>query len=231
MTRTRRASPTTTANCAHAQNLKERDCSRSPCSALARLQARQDAVMRSLGLPTAADYRAHVDRVLERHKIRAVWKRLEDMPPGASAYADWRTRTITCPPVCDAESFAVALHECGHLIAGVCRGEGHYRDPAVRAWHHCLACERLAWSHAIRLSRPIPWSRVMQARLRRSLEIYRRQTPAWPRVKAEAARLTLERSRLEEMQARLTRLTTMAERQQWLALVKKDIAGFTSHRY
>jgi hypothetical protein len=97
------------------------------------------------------------------------------MPSGASAYADSRRRNIVVPPITDEDTFAVCLHEAGHILAGECpRREPHRPDPTVTRWHHCLECEVSAWQHAMQL---IPFSRAMHERLAESLQSYRRSTP------------------------------------------------------
>ena len=136
----------------------------------------------------------------------------EHMPSGVSAYANWGTRTITIPPIVDAGTFAVALHECGHVLASQCPGrEPHRPDPSVRRWHHCIRCEVDAWLQAMRL---VPFSRAMFDRLRSSLGSYRRSTPA---AQAEIERLDRvsgtvtwamerqKRRRFAEMKAQLDR--------------------------
>jgi hypothetical protein len=136
----------------------------------------------------------------------------QQMPEGASAFAIWQTRTIVIPPIVDGETFAVALHEAGHVLAGDCTGrEPHRPDRSVTRWHHCIACEVNAWAEALKLA---PFSRAMFERLQQSLRTYRRTTPA---AAAEIARLdrvagtvnwALEREkrrRFAEMEARLAR--------------------------
>jgi hypothetical protein len=93
-----------------------------------------------------------------------------------TAYFNWGNKTATVPPITDAESFAVRLHEFGHGIAGDCTNrEPHRRDPTVRDWWMCLACENAAWAAAAAL---VPFGRPMWARLHSSLGWYRQRTPA-----------------------------------------------------
>ncbi len=126
----------------------------------------------------------HDERVQTTHRgaaSRAQDRRYvaDHQPPGVAAFADWQRRHITVPPVVDEESYATSLHETGHILSGACTGEApHYRDPQVQDWHCCVACEVAAWRVAMRLARPA-WTRVMHARLTRSLVRYRRKTPAW----------------------------------------------------
>jgi hypothetical protein len=99
-----------------------------------------------------------------------------EMPSGAAAYASWRGRSITIPPIENATTFAIALHELGHLRAGECTGrEPHRPDPSVTRWHHCIKCELDAWAEALKL---VQFSREMFTELQRGLRSYRRMTPA-----------------------------------------------------
>ena len=99
-----------------------------------------------------------------------------EFPAGASAYAVWNKRHIVVPHTVDAITFAIRLHEDGHILAGPCpQREPHRPDPKERRWHHCIACEVDAWEKAMSIA---PFSREMHTKLRRSLETYRRTTPA-----------------------------------------------------
>lgn len=99
-----------------------------------------------------------------------------NMPSDVSAFFTWRTKTATVPPIIDAETFAVRLHEFGHGIAGECpRLEPHRPDPTVRQWHHCIACETAAWRAALDA---VPFSLGMFRRLQSALRTYRGMTPA-----------------------------------------------------
>ena len=110
----------------------------------------------------------------ERHNVKVDER--TTMPSGASAYAIWGSRTIVVPPIVDEKTFAVRLHELGHVLQGECPGrEPHRPDPNERRWHHCIACESDAWRCATAL---VPFSREMHETLRNSLQTYRRMTPA-----------------------------------------------------
>jgi hypothetical protein len=101
----------------------------------------------------------------KRIEVRAV------MPKGAAAYANWATGTAVIPPIVDAATFAQAIHEIAHLIAGPCsRREPHRPDPSVTRWHHCVACERRAWEIGLSL---VEFSRGMFKELQRGLRSYR----------------------------------------------------------
>jgi hypothetical protein len=138
---------------------------------------------------TVADYRRHIEAVLRRHAITAVWG---GRRAGVTAFAERAPRRITCPLIVDDETAATALHEAGHVLSEQCAGPAHYRDPAVTAWSNCLRCETLAWSAAIELVRPLPWSRAMHRQLTRSLTSYRRGTPGWPDARRELDALARE---------------------------------------
>lgn len=126
-----------------------------------------------------------------------------EMPKGAAAFANWSTRTVTIPPVTDEQTFATALHEVGHILAGECpRSEPHRPDPKVTRWHHCIACEREAWRVAMTL---VPFSRAMHARLQQSLRTYRRTTPA------SAAEI----ARLDQLAGTVTWAMAYSKRRRW----------------
>ena len=117
------------------------------------------------------------------------------MPSGAAAYARWSTRTVVVPIISGTreeigQGAAVLFHECGHILAGDCRGGDHQRDPNVKWWHHCLKCEQLAWEKAMQLW---PFNRTMFDRLRTVLESYRRGTdgPATAKAAVDRQRSTL----------------------------------------
>jgi hypothetical protein len=124
---------------------------------------------------TLDDYRQHVEALLRAHAITATWTTARVR--GASAFANSAARHITCPPMIDDDTVATALHEIGHCVSEPCAGPRHYRDPDVTDWWNCLACEVSAWTAAIRLIRPLPWSRAMHHKLTRALQSYRRRTP------------------------------------------------------
>jgi hypothetical protein len=142
-------------------------------------QQHADAMGEALPTPrvTLDAYRRHVFAQLDRYAVTPVWTPASRMPAGAAAYADLRGKRVVCPPIEDEIDVAIVLHELGHHLSEPCKGSRHHKDPKVTNWHHCLACEVDAWTCAIALVKPLPWSRAMHQRLTRSLQIYRRQTP------------------------------------------------------
>jgi hypothetical protein len=109
--------------------------------------------------------------------------------PEVTAYCDGARRCVVTPPITDADSFAVALHELGHAGTPPCPGrEPHRRDPSVTRWSHCLECERQAWAVALTL---VKFSGPMFQRLRQGLGVYYRQTPAGATAR-EAAWATMD---------------------------------------
>ena len=114
-----------------------------------------------------------ISLLAERHNFTIEVR--EAMPDGAVAFAQCGRRNIVIPPIVDAETFAVALHEAGHILAERCtRRAPHQPDPTVTRWSHCLKCETDAWEQAMRL---VPFSKEMHDRLRSALKTYRRSTP------------------------------------------------------
>jgi hypothetical protein len=127
------------------------------------------------------------------------------MPSGVGAYFDWSTNTAYVPPMNDCETLAIWLHEQAHGAAGPCpQIEPHRRDPSVRAWWCCLACETAAWKIA---AETVPFSREMFARLQGSLSHYRRQTPGSFEAVAALDRVSgtvfLAESRLTHLKRRM----------------------------
>jgi hypothetical protein len=123
------------------------------------------------------------------------------MPAGAAAFAQCDRRNIVIPPIVDAETFAIALHEAGHVLAERCtRRAPHQPDPTVTRWHHCLACETNAWTVAMRL---VPFTKEMHDRLRSALKTYRRSTPGPASEKQRLDRIAGTVFYAEEKQKRL----------------------------
>jgi hypothetical protein len=142
------------------------------------------------------------------------------MPAGVGGLANWQRRAIVVPPIDSVESFAVFLHEAGHILAGPCTDRTpHRRDHAVREWHRCLACEVDAWERAMAL---VPFTRAMHGRLRQCLATYRRTTIG-PKAAVEAldaisgtvtwARAKQARVRFNDKLAFVERLKTEAKRE------------------
>ena len=67
-------------------------------------------------------------------------------------------------------------HEAGHVVAGECKGPGHYRDPRVKDWWHCLRCETNAWIKGRRLAEPLGFTEAMMRRMAEGLKGYRKST-------------------------------------------------------
>lgn len=81
--------------------------------------------------PDAAKMASHVDRLAERHKVTVEFK------TGARGVAYPRRRKIKVSPVKSSVTYAVALHEMGHLV-----GSGR-ASPRLQS-------EANAWSWALR---------------------------------------------------------------------------------
>jgi hypothetical protein len=122
------------------------------------------------------------DDVARTHRIHV--EERDFMPPGVVAFATPSERTVVVPPFSAALSEAVLLarlatraHEFGHVIRGQCPGTWPHHGIMVKSWHNCLSCEIGAWNAAMGL---ISFGREMHQHLKRSLAIYRRDTPAPP---------------------------------------------------
>lgn len=159
---------------------------------------------------TAAAGRKKVGESIARQHNTTIRGSLS-IPPGISAYAEVRTRTIVVPPDWyDSDAgLAEFLHEQGHVICGECpRTEPHRQNPAVRAWAHCLACERHAWAMALQIV-PV-FTPAMFTRLQQGLAAYRGSTPAPAAAVVAADRLMSTLTYDDHLQARVMRETRLA---------------------
>ena len=156
------------------------------------------------------------DLLCEKHGIKVDER--TSMPSGAAAYACWSTRTITVPPITDEESFAVRLHEIGHVLSGACPGrEPHRPDPNETRWHHCAACETSAWKESLKLA---SFSKRMFARLRRSLSVTRDVMPASSQAIQE----------LDRTKGTVGWATEVTKRKKWQAMLDRQAAAMASLR-
>jgi hypothetical protein len=165
---------------------------------------------------TIVEWRQWADDFAKQHSITVI--ETTRMPAGVAGYANWRTRTVTVPPITDAVSFATRLHEFGHLLAGSCPGtRPHAPDPQPRDWHHCLQCEADAWAQALRA---MPFTREMFADLKQHLALVRRTYPRVPDAVAAANVLASDSTFARMVQARAERarrLDAFSEMQAWAA--------------
>lgn len=107
---------------------------------------------------------------------------------GCGGYFVWPRGPIVVGTTRSKRWLGTVLHENGHGLAGACTEQPpHRRNHDVRAWWHCLECERAAWSAAMDL---VPFDRAMFAHLQSSLGSYRSSTPAPADVIHAADRLT-----------------------------------------
>jgi hypothetical protein len=116
---------------------------------------------------------------------------------------------VWVPPPHDDESFAIALHEAGHVVVGPCTG-GPLHFNRRRATSACLECERLATEQA---KRWVPFTPRMTECLRSALKTYRRSVPA-PAAALQRADEAL--GRVSALKQRLARVR-FAEREAQLA--------------
>lgn len=115
-------------------------------------------------------YRKLVAVLAQRHRITVVVT-----PAGRNGSALASSRTIMIPPIVDAGTFAVALHEIGHVINGTCPQRDPHRPLLVSGSLACVACEVAATRTAMQLA---PFTPEMHAHLRYALKTYRWSTPA-----------------------------------------------------
>jgi hypothetical protein len=111
-------------------------------------------------------WRAHVDELALRYNVSIVWER---RTLGANAYAWPSMSRIEAAPIIDASSYAVLLHELGH-IAKPCEPT-HTRVTTTLNDSLCIACEVSAWHWAIDTVRPF-WTRTMHQQMADALTTY-----------------------------------------------------------
>jgi hypothetical protein len=100
------------------------------------------------------DYAEHVAGLLAAHGIVVTERR------GARGRAYARDRRIRIAPVRGPVSYAIALHEIGHVVAPMASGRQHRRiDKEVRAWR---------WA----MSAAVEWTERMDRTMQRSLAGY-----------------------------------------------------------
>ncbi|PYQ85898.1 MAG: hypothetical protein DMG02_26845 [Acidobacteria bacterium] len=140
---------------------------------LHRLRADETEAVRLMLTSRHVDgYKQFIDVLSRRHRFTVSWIQ----QPAARASANWRTRTIRIAPIVDHITFAIALHETGHLLAGECpEVEPHRRDLGVPNFWNCMACEVAAWRKAWQVSPVL--TRDMHRILSAALRTYR-STPA-----------------------------------------------------
>jgi hypothetical protein len=98
-------------------------------------------------------YALHIANLLATQSITVTWK-----PSGNSGRA-WRKRKhVAIPAIKTAISYALALHEIGHILG---------KNPSTR-----LGREAAAWQWA--LDNAILWTPVMEAKMQRCLASYDR---------------------------------------------------------
>lgn len=98
-------------------------------------------------------YALHITNLLATHRITVTWK-----PSGNTGRA-WRiSKHVAIPEVKTAISYALALHEIGHILG---------KNPPTR-----LGREAAAWQWA--LDNAITWTPVMESKMQRCLDSYDR---------------------------------------------------------
>lgn len=103
--------------------------------------------------PMVAAFTAHVDALCKRHQIGVQYK-----PGRAFAWLDKHERRLRCPPIKTERSYALALHELGHLL-----GKWQTRKSDLEA-------EAGAWLWAEQNA--LRWTELMKTTMRRCLQSY-----------------------------------------------------------
>lgn len=159
-----------------------------------------------------AGARAIVQEVVCAHGWRVEWT-------GADPRAHFGRRVIYAAPIVDERTAAIALHECGHVVAGLCpaAGLGRFADKAGHQWVDgagCLLCETAAWALARRW---LPLTRSAFELLQRSLGSYQygrtgRFAPetAWQAGKYHLAGTSFADDRLQRAHAQTRHARLMA---------------------
>jgi hypothetical protein len=184
--------------------------------------AQREAGLRASLLPKVAQHdvegmRRFVDSLARQFHISFEF-RTDLNRLGVSGFADRRRRCAVIRPIVDGETFAVALHEAGHLVSPDCTPgtDGHQPNPQVTNWLHCVRCEEAAWRRALTFA---PFTRSMFAELRGGLSAYRRSTPAPRDVEAKADVLMKKLTYAEHRQRHLK----MMMRQEQQARVMREV--------
>lgn len=87
------------------------------------------------------NYAEHVEALLVEHRIAVVWSR-------RSGGRSWRrTRRVRIQPVRGASSYAIALHEIGHVVG---RQSGRRLDKEAQAWRWAEE-NAVEWTDGMRL--------------------------------------------------------------------------------
>jgi hypothetical protein len=89
---------------------------------------------------------------------------------GGRAHGAQDNRSITVPPVCDERSYAILLHELGH-VASPDGDSRQYRHVVIGSSLIAIGGETGAWTWAV--SHATRWTRDMQDVLSQSLDSYR----------------------------------------------------------
>jgi hypothetical protein len=136
----------------------------------------RDALLaRMRGRPDVEVWRAVTDLIARTFGITFVFKSVEALQAeGAGGYAQIALRRAHVPYITDARSFAIVLHEAGHILSEPCDPKAGHDARSDGRWWLCLRCERLAWD-AARWQLFPSISRDMWDELRHGLTTYRRR--------------------------------------------------------
>jgi hypothetical protein len=130
---------------------------------------------------SVAKWRAHVDALARELQATVAY----DATAGTNAYAWYTSKRVETQPILSPESYAIALHELGH-IAHACE-KSHRRvpvpdDPLNKTV--CVRCELNAWRFA--MARALDWTRRMHDEMSVALPTYRKYATAGERADVDS---------------------------------------------
>jgi hypothetical protein len=161
-----------------------------------RIAVEQAQIIMPDDAPWVPVWRAHADELLRTHKIECRW---EVAASGTNAYAWASLREIEVPPIISAGSYAVFLHETGHVLRPCEPSHVRVKSGSDTC---CVRCELNAWVWATETARPF-WMLAMHERMSASLGTYASYCTEPERVELAAftSRMTYHRIRLQRATA------------------------------
>jgi hypothetical protein len=118
-----------------------------------------------------AKLKQHILDICRQQEIQVEWRR-----SSRGGWAVHEFELISIPPIKSAITYAVALHEIGHVL-------GRHQRSRSR-----LVRERWAWDWARRHA--ITWTPAMERTMRRSLDRYEQRS--WPPIQTTARASSVE---------------------------------------
>ncbi len=171
---------------------------------LHRIQVEQSQIVLPADAPQVPVWRAHAERLLQTHTITCTWVA---EAAGLNAYTFATLKKIEVPPITGAGSYAVFLHEVGH-VRHPCNHDRPKQTGPKRS--PCVPCELLAWQFAIQEARAA-WTKPMHERLAESLSTYEPHATAdeLAEMRALVSMMGFYRGRMD----RVTRSVAAAKRE------------------